>query len=46
MGIIPKVKIELVRKAPFGGAYILKINEQHYLAIRESEAAIVEIDIL
>ena len=38
MGILPDAKITLVRKAPFGGAYYLKLNG-HNLAVRENEAA-------
>ena len=45
LGLVPDVKVELIRKAPFGGALFVKIGQQ-FLAIRESEAASVEIDIV
>ena len=38
LGILPDAKIRLVRKAPFGGAYYLKLNG-HNIAVRENEAA-------
>ncbi len=38
MGILPDTKITLVRKAPFGGAYYLKLNGNN-IAVRENEAA-------
>ena len=38
MGIIPEAKITMVRKAPFGGAYYLKLSG-HNIAVRENEAA-------
>lgn len=38
MGILPDAKITMVRKAPFGGAYYLKLNGLN-VAVRENEAA-------
>lgn len=38
MGILPHAKITMVRKAPFGGAYYLKLNGLN-VAVRENEAA-------
>lgn len=38
LGILPKAKVMVVRKAPFGGALYLKINDQ-LVAMREEEAA-------
>ena len=38
LGILPNSKIVFVRKAPFGGAYYLKLNGIS-LAVREEEAA-------
>jgi ferrous iron transport protein A len=38
VGILPNAEIILVRKAPFGGAYYLKLNGVN-LAVRENEAA-------
>ncbi|MGB4958402.1 MAG: FeoA family protein [Saprospiraceae bacterium] len=40
LGILPKVKVTMVRKAPFGGAYYVKL-EGHQLAMREEEAATI-----
>jgi Fe2+ transport system protein FeoA len=38
MGILPEAKITMVRKAPFGGAYYLKLNGLN-VAVRSNEAA-------
>ena len=38
VGIIPDSTISLIRKAPFGGAYCIKLG-QTYIAVRTSEAA-------
>jgi len=38
MGVLPDAKITLVRKAPFGGAYYLKLNGLN-IAVRRNEAA-------
>jgi Fe2+ transport system protein FeoA len=38
LGILPEAKIRMIRKAPFGGAYYLKLNG-HNIAVRENEAA-------
>ena len=46
MGVLPGKTLRLIRKAPFGGGFYLKV-EEHILAIRESEASnilIVEIE--
>lgn len=45
LGLVPNVRVEVIRKAPFGGALFVKIDHQ-YLAMRESEAASVEIEVL
>lgn len=45
LGILPDQRVQMIRKAPFGGAMIVKINHQ-FFAIRETEAAKVEIEIL
>lgn len=45
MGLIPNAKVELIRKAPLGGALYIKMNN-HIIGMREVEAASVEIDIL
>lgn len=43
LGLMPKAKITYVRKSPFGGSIYLKIND-HFVAVRESEAAVIEIE--
>jgi ferrous iron transport protein A len=43
LGILPKSKVEFIRKAPFGGALYLKIND-HIVAVREDEAAQIKIE--
>ena len=43
LGVLPKSKVQLVRKAPFGGAYYLKINE-NCVAVRTEEAKHILID--
>jgi ferrous iron transport protein A len=45
MGLVPNAKVELIRKAPFGGALYIKL-ENHIIGMREVEAASVEIEIL
>jgi ferrous iron transport protein A len=46
LGILPKTKVTMVRKAPFGGAFYIKLDH-HQMAIREVEAATIYIqDIL
>lgn len=42
LGIRPEVKVTYVRKAPFGGARYLKL-EDSYVAIRASEAKTITI---
>ncbi len=37
LGAMPHTKVKLLRKSPFGNAYLLKINDQ-YVALRSSEA--------
>ena len=37
MGILPGSKVQLVRKAPFGGAIYIRLDNQQF-AIRNSEA--------
>ncbi|MBK8701365.1 MAG: ferrous iron transport protein A [Saprospiraceae bacterium] len=44
MGLVPNARVELVRKAPFGGALYIRM-EHHLIAMRESEAASVEIEL-
>jgi len=38
MGILPGSKITIVRKAPFGGSWYIKVDN-FYLALRKIEAA-------
>ncbi|WP_235292188.1 FeoA family protein [Portibacter lacus] len=40
MGILPDAKITMIRKAPFGGAFYLKLNGLN-VAVRSSEAATI-----
>ncbi|MEM7103635.1 MAG: FeoA family protein [Bacteroidota bacterium] len=37
MGVLPGSKVCMVRKAPFGGAYYLKVD-RHSIAVRKEEA--------
>ncbi|HMT52902.1 MAG: ferrous iron transport protein A [Saprospiraceae bacterium] len=37
LGIMPKTKVTMVRKSPFGGAFYIKIDNIQ-MAMRESEA--------
>lgn len=37
MGLLPGSAILLMRKAPFGGAYYIKVKN-HYVALRSNEA--------
>jgi ferrous iron transport protein A len=45
MGLVPNARVELIRKAPFGGALYIKLDN-HIIGMREIEAACVEIEIL
>ncbi|MFN8320459.1 MAG: FeoA family protein [Saprospiraceae bacterium] len=45
MGLLPNSRVELVRKAPFGGALYIRM-QNHLIAMRENEAASVEIEVL
>ncbi len=40
MGVLPGSKVEVLRKAPFGGGVVLKVDH-HYLALRAQEAACI-----
>ena len=40
MGILPGTRLEFVRKAPFGGGYYIKAD-QNFLALRKQEAACI-----
>lgn len=40
MGILPGSSIKMIRKAPFGGAFYVKADNQQF-AIRNSEAACI-----
>jgi ferrous iron transport protein A len=37
MGVIPGREVEILRKAPFGGAYYIRVSDL-YFAIRKAEA--------
>lgn len=45
MGIIPHATCVLLQKAPFGGAWILGL-EQHQIAMREEELAYIFVDLI
>lgn len=42
MGVLPGSRIELVRKAPFGGTYYVAVND-HFLALRYRELQSIHI---
>jgi Fe2+ transport system protein FeoA len=44
MGVLPGVRIELVRPAPFGQAYYVKVDGVR-LALREEEAASILLEV-
>lgn len=44
MGVLPGTRIELVRPAPFGNAYYIKVDGVR-LALREEEAACILLEI-
>ncbi len=43
MGVIPGKEIEIIRKAPFGGAYYIRVSDL-YFAIRKVEAKAIIIE--
>ena len=43
MGVIPGKHIEILRKAPFNGAFFIRVDEL-FFAIRKSEAAHILIE--
>ena len=43
LGLLPKTKVTLVRKSPFGGAYYIKLDG-HQLAVRVEEAKTIYIE--
>jgi len=44
MGVLPGARVELVRSAPFGNAYYVKVDGVR-LALREEEAASILLEI-
>ncbi|MBK7935698.1 MAG: ferrous iron transport protein A [Lewinellaceae bacterium] len=44
MGVLPGTRIELVRPAPFGNAYYIKVDGVR-LALREEEAACILLEV-
>jgi ferrous iron transport protein A len=42
LGILPKTKVTMVRRAPFGGAFYIKMDH-HQMAMREDEASTIYI---
>ncbi|MFM2394930.1 MAG: hypothetical protein RLZZ546_2913 [Bacteroidota bacterium] len=43
MGLVPNAKVEVIRKAPFGGGMYVKVDD-HLIGMRNIEAASVEIE--
>ncbi len=43
MGILPGSTVEMIRKAPFGGAFYIKADYQQF-AIRNQEAACIVLE--
>lgn len=43
LGLLPGTKVTLVRKAPFGGAFYIKLGS-HQLAVRTEEAASITVE--
>lgn len=43
LGLLPKTKVKVVRKAPFGGALYVKIND-YQIAVRKSEAKLILVE--
>ena len=43
LGVLPKATIKMVRKAPFGKVFYIKLDD-HQLAVREEEAKTVIIE--
>lgn len=40
IGVVPGSRVEVVRKAPFGGGYYIKVDQQ-YIALRKQEMACI-----
>lgn len=43
LGLMPKARVEMIRKSPFGDAIYLKVN-QNLVAIRIGEAQNIELE--
>ena len=43
LGLLPKSRVTMIRRSPFGGAYYVKL-ERHQLAVREDEAGSIIIE--
>ncbi len=43
IGIVPKARIAMIRKSPFGGAVCIRLGGT-YIAIRKSEALCILVD--
>ncbi len=41
MGIRPGSQITIIRKAPLGSGFYVKVNSKHFIAIRKQEAACI-----
>ena len=42
MGVMPGTVIRMVKKTPFGGPILLKVNN-YYLSIRKEDALLIEV---
>ena len=42
MGVMPGTVIRMVKKTPFGGPVLLKVNN-YYLSIRKEDALLIEV---
>jgi Fe2+ transport system protein FeoA len=41
--LLPKTKVKVIRKAPYGGALYVKIND-YQIAVRKSEAKLILVE--
>lgn len=41
MGILPGSQLELVRRAPLGGGWYVKVENRQYVALRKQELACI-----
>jgi len=43
MGVLPQAQVVLVRKAPFGKTFYIKVQDRQVMAIRKEEAKHIQI---